>query len=94
MYQATLDTYINICPQRSSYIFKPTSKFPSYFVTNISYPFHISLNHQFPTQFSRHILSNVFDLSFHIAAVSKSPMLCFVCRVPFEFFIHVSNYKH
>jgi len=86
-------TYINILSQNDSYIPKCFSSFPSPFATKISYPFHISFKPKFTSVFSRRILSKVFDLPFHISAVSKSPMLCFVCHVTFELYIRVSNYK-
>jgi len=84
MYQATLVTYINNCPQISSYILKPTSNFPPPFATNLSYTFHISLNPQFPTQFAHHTRSNVFDQSIHISVVFQNrafDLLCLSCRL-------------
>ena len=68
--------YTNTCLQNASYILVSSSSFPSPFATNISYPFHISLNPQFPTQFSRHILSNVSQDSFHIVTVFQNHQLC------------------
>ena len=73
MYQPKFDPYNNICIQSASYILESSGTFPSPFATNISNPFHISLNPPPATQFSRHVLSNVFDQSFDISAVSKSP---------------------
>ena len=84
VYQSTLATYINICPQTASYIFKPSSSFPSHFPTNISYPFHISFKPPFTTEFPRHILSNVFDQSFHISAVFQNrhfDLFCLPCCI-------------
>jgi len=92
-YVQTLDIYVNILSQIYSYISKYFTNFSCVFATNISYPLHISLNQSLATQFSRHILSKLFDLSFHISAVSKSPMLCFVCHVTFQLYIRVSTYK-
>jgi len=78
-----VDTYINICLQHASYITQWSSSFPSPFATNLSYPFHISLNPQFPTQFSSHILSNVFDNSSRIAALFQNRPLnsCLPCHI-------------
>ena len=53
-----------------------SSTFPSPFTTNISHPFHISFKPPFATYFSHHILSNVFDQSFHIAAQFQNRQLC------------------
>ena len=69
-------TYISICSQCASYILESSSSFPSPFTTDISYPFHISLKPPFATQFSHHILSNVFNLSFCIAAVFHNRQFC------------------
>jgi hypothetical protein len=65
MYQPTLDTW----SQNFSYVPEISRSFPSDFFTNISYQFHISFKPPFATQLSRHILSNVFVKSFHIAVV-------------------------
>ena len=67
--QMTLDTYINICPEIDVNILESTSSYPSACVTIISYPFHISFKQPFANQFSHHILSNVFDQTFHFSAV-------------------------
>jgi hypothetical protein len=84
MYQPKLDTYINISPLSASCIPKPSNSFPLPFATNIPYPFHISLNPQFPTQFSRHIPSNPFVQSFHISfAFHNRPfdLFCLSCHI-------------
>jgi len=71
-YQPTLDTSINICPQIDGYNLEYLSSFPSALATKISYPFYISLKPPLATQFSRHIVSNVFDQSFHISTVFQN----------------------
>ena len=94
MYQPPSNTYINICPHSASYIPKSSSSFPSTFATNISYPFHISLNKQFPTQFSCHILSKVSQQSFHIAAMiqnSQSCVLSVVSRLNYLYLYLITN---
>jgi len=79
--------YLSIWLQSPDYIVASTSSFPSPFATNSSYPFHISFKPPFATQFSRHIMFNVFDQSFHISAVFQNALLiCFVCRVTYELF--------
>jgi len=78
MFQATFVTYINIRPQNASYIPKYSSSFPSRFATNILHSFLISPKPQLTTKFSRHILSSVFDLPFHIAAVFQERKCCVV----------------
>jgi len=77
MHQPTSDTYINICLHNASYITEWSSSFPSLFATNLSYPFHISLNPTLPTQFSRHILSNVFHNFFRTTALFQNRHLMF-----------------
>jgi len=90
MYQPTLDTYINICSQSVSYILKSSSSFPSPVATNISYPFHISSKPPLATQFSRHILSNVFDQSFNIAAVFQN-VLSVVSHINYLYVCRITN---
>ena len=89
MYQPTSDTCINICPQSASYILVSSSSFPSPFATNVSYPFLISLNPPLATQFSRHILSNVFDHSVHIAAVFHNCQFCVLSVVSHMNYLYV-----
>ena len=84
IYQATFVTNINIYPQNASYITESSRIFPSLFATNISYRFHISQNPTLPTQFSLHILSNVFDNFFpYYSCVSKSrfDLFCLPCYI-------------
>jgi len=81
MYQTKLVTYIYMCPQNASCIPKSSSSLPSPFATDMSYPFHIPLNPPFPTQFSRHILSNVFHLTFYISVVFQKCKCCVVSVV-------------
>ena len=89
MYQTKLVTYIYMCPQNASCIPKSSSSLPSPFPTNISYLFHISLNPPFPTQFSRHILSNVFHLTFYISVVFQKRKCYVVSVVPRVNYIYI-----
>ena len=76
-----LHQYLSSNCQLYSRIFK---QLPFTFATTISYPYHISLNPPLATQFSRHILSKVFDQSFHISGVFQNPHLvrfCLPCHV-------------
>jgi len=83
---------VNAWPHSARYILEYTSSFPSTFTTNISYPFYNYFKLPFPTQFSRHILSNVsislstLQLCFQIAL-----LICFVCRGTYELFIKIDN---
>jgi hypothetical protein len=57
--------------------------------------FHIHFKPPFSTQFSLHILSNVFDQSFHIAAVFyKRHFDLFCLSVTYALFIILSNYNN
>jgi len=76
MYQRTLDIYINISSKFATYILECSNSFHSPFATNISYPFYIYFKPPFATYLSRHILSNVFDQSLHIAVVFQNHQFC------------------
>jgi hypothetical protein len=67
------------------------TKFIHIFETNISNQFQIFFKPQFATQFSHHILSNVFDQSFHISVVFQNRHfnLFFFCRVTNEVRVRV-----
>jgi len=60
--------------------------------------FHIPLNPPFPTQFSRHILSNVFHLTLYISVVFQKRKCCVVSvvsRVKYIFtFIKLQTSTH
>ena len=72
----TLDIYTNICSKCATYSLEYSSSFPSLFATNISYPFYNSFKPPFATYLSRHILSNVFDQSLHIAVLFQNRQFC------------------
>ena len=57
---------------RPLHILEYSSRFPSFFATNISYQFHISSKPPIPTQFLRHILCTVFDQSLDITVVFQN----------------------
>jgi hypothetical protein len=59
-------------PQIDGYILESLSSSSPAFVTNILYPFHISFKPPFATQFSLHILSDVFDQSSHFSTVFQN----------------------
>jgi len=89
MYQQTLDTYINICPQNVSYIPESSSSFHSDSANNTSYPFHIYFKPQFATQFSRHIRS-VFP---HYSCVSTSHLRSVLSAVSLLNNVHCMELK-
>jgi len=95
--RSAIDTYINICLQNTSYILKSSSSFPLLFPTNLSYPFHISSKPTFTTQFLHHILSNVSNLTFYIAALFQKRQCCLVfvgSRVNYLYIYRITTLTH
>jgi len=90
--------YVNIISTNVTYLHQylasewvpgSSSSYPSAFTTNISHPFHISLKPRFATYFSQHILSNVFDQSFHIAAQFHNRQFCVLWVVSHRNYLYV-----
>ena len=90
----TVVTYINKRSQCASYITTSSSSFPS--LSLLKFHFHLAFLPSLHLQLSP-VVTFCLMCSIclpHFKRVSKSPILCFVCRVTYRLSVRLSNYNH